>query len=243
MTPIQLVRSHFFNKKSISIFTDSSYTNINDSNTACPGYCIYWDDILIEQGFDIKQNTTSQRGELYAILMAVIASYKYRRYNIRIFSDSQTSIFAIRYRIFNWINKTNNGEIMLGDEGIIQNQDIIMEIVYTILNNNIPIEFYHVKGHVKTYDRESIEHAKEVFMNSNRTDVPYIITDDLINLIIRGNIQVDKYTGFMLDKHINDPAFDRSNMISALTPPCYGEFDVVKYKSLVENIIFKKKGY
>lgn len=234
-----LSKNWLFNKKSICIFTDSSYTNINNANTACPGYCIYWDDVLIEQGFDIKRDTSSQRGELYAILMGIYNSYKYRNYTIRLFSDSQTSIFAIRHRIFNWINKQNQGMNILGEDGVIQNQDIIMDIIYTILNNNIPIELYHVKGHVKTYDPESIENAKRVFINSNVYGFSYDIDDSLIKCIINGNNQVDKYTGFMLEKYFLDPEYDKSRMIQAISPVSYGDFDVDKYKELVRNKIFK----
>lgn len=236
-----LTRNWLFNKKSISIFTDSSYTNYNNLNTACPGYCIYWDDILIEQGFDIKQNTSSQRGELYAILMGIYNSYKYRNYNLRLFSDSQTSIYAIRHRIFNWVNKQNQGQNILGDNGCIQNQDIIMDIIYTILNNNVHIEFYHVKGHVKSFDKESVENAKRVFISSNIYGFSYDVDDKLINCIIQGNNQVDKYTGFMLDKYVLDAEFNKQNLINGITPTQYGEFDIERYKELTRNRIFNNK--
>ena len=103
-----LRKNNIFNDQSISIFTDASfraYNKYSGVGTVCSGACVYNNDILIDQQFYIQKNKTVQQGELYAILMGVSMAYKYRNFGtIRLFSDSQTSIFAIRDRIFKWLN-------------------------------------------------------------------------------------------------------------------------------------------
>ncbi len=226
-----------FNENSICIFTDSSFKNkSNNKNiaigTTAPAVCIYNGTNLIDQTFNILHNTTTQQGELYAILLGVMKSYFYRNYKyIRLFSDSQVSIFGIRDRIFKWIRLTNEGQNILGDNGTIKNQDYIMDIVYYILSNNIPLELYHVKGHVKqSYD--SILHAKKVFQSSNY--ITENIDDALIYMISNANNTVDKYSTEMLNKNINNISYDTSNLVSAISLG-YTEFDIKKYYNLIKG--------
>ena len=225
-----LKKSDIFNKNSICIFTDASYTNIDNSNSVCSGACVYCKDLLIDQTFTIMHNSTVQRGELYAILLGVQKAFEYRQYqNIRLFSDSQTSIFAIRDRIFNWIRR-NKSENVLGENGSISNLDFIMDIVYEILSNNVRIEFYHVKGHVKQNDYDSIMNAKRVFKESNQITIP--IDDELIYSLAIGNDQVDRYSGYMLERFYQDPLYISNNLRNAVSIG-YAPFDTRKYHNLV----------
>lgn len=194
-----LYRKDLFNKNTICIFTDASYCSDNNGST-CSGYCVYYDDILVEQNFIIETSTTTQRGELNAILLGVDASYKYRNYKINLFSDSQTSIFAIRDRYTRWYKDTLYGMKILGDDGTIKNQDLISSIITRIAENKIPISLYHNKGHVKTYLKEDFQHAKDVFRKSN--NIYEEIDDALMFQICNGNNQVDAYTRFMLYNYI-----------------------------------------
>ncbi len=52
-----LKKSDIFNKNSICIFTDASYTNIDNSNSVCSGACVYCKDLLIDQTFTIMHNS------------------------------------------------------------------------------------------------------------------------------------------------------------------------------------------
>jgi len=223
-----------FNDNSVCIFTDSSFKNMsNDKNIAvgitAPSICIYIGTDIVYQDFYILHNSTTQQGELYAILMGVMKSYLYKDYkNIRLFSDSQVSIFGIRDRIFKWVRSTKEGKNILGENGSIKNQDYIMDIVYYILYNNIPIEFYHVKGHVKkSYD--SILKAKNTFKNSN--NIIEAVDDALIYMISSANNYVDNYSTDMLYSNLN-------NFITNLKPGVsigYTDFNINQYYKLIKG--------
>lgn len=202
-----LYKRDLFDKDKICIFTDASYCNDNNGSS-CSGYCIYHDDILIEQDYHIDINTTTQRGELYAILMGINASYKYRNYEINLFSDSQTSIFAIRDRYSRWYKDTMSGMHVLGDDGTIKNQDLISAIVTKIAENRIPVSLYHNKGHVRINYERDIAYAKNVFKKSNY--ISEDIEDLLILRICNGNNQVDEYTRFMLSKYLEYARYHKS---------------------------------
>lgn len=228
-----LLKHTIFNRNSINIFTDASLKNHNGIVSVCPGYCVYIGDVLVEQDFYIMHNATINQGELHAIMMGVMAAVKLRNLeniqNIRLFSDSQTSVFAIRDRIFKWINRCNDGLLCGVDGTPISNQDYIMNIIYYILQCNLSISFYHVKGHMKMHDYYDIQHAKSVFQKSN--NINDRIDDELIRQICIGNNQVDRYTGAMLDLYLNDNRYQTSytNVITI----GYAPFDTKTYKTLI----------
>ena len=229
-----VVKSTFFNNNSICIFTDSSF-KITDKEkyvgSICAGACIYWKDVLIDSCYNIIHNVTSQRGELHAILLGIQKSYYYDKFNINLFSDSQTSIFAIRDRIFRWFNDTqNNYSNYLQEDGQISNKDLILDIINNIINNDIHINLYHNKGHVKIYDYKSLCYAKEVFKRSN--NIKDNIDDELIKAISIGNDQVDRYTGFMLDNYIYDNT--RNHYLNAIYGVYNKDLDLEKYRNLIK---------
>lgn len=197
-----LERKEFFNQNSVCIFTDASFTMRDNIPSTCAGACVYIDGLLIDQDFHIYHNCSSQRGELYAILMGVYFANKYSNFkNINLFSDSLNSVLAYRSRIFKWINHDN----FLGEHGSVQNQDIIMDTIYTIDAFHIPINFIHVKGHVDINNKKLIKESKEMFQRSN--GVMEDISLDLIKQIAIGNNQVDNYTRYMLNYYYNDPRY------------------------------------
>ena len=229
--------SDLFNNNSICIFTDSSFKNESKNKsiaigTTAPAVCIYNGTNLIMQDFKILHNSTTQQGELYAILIGIMKSYLYRNYkHIRLFSDSQVSIFGIRDRIFKWVRETNEGKNILGEDGTIKNQDYIMDIIYYILSNNIPIELYHVKGHVKkSYD--SILHAKKVFQTSN--NINENIDDALIYMISNANNEVDNFSTRMLNQYINNPLYNILNTKSDMSIG-YTQFNIKTYYNLIKG--------
>lgn len=228
-----------FNPDSICIFTDSSFRKDKHLSqtiaigTTAPAYCVYNGDYCIEQGFHILHNSTSQQGELYAMLLGVMVAYKYRNYpHIRIFADNQNAVFSVREWIFKWVMETSNGRHTLGPDGRINNQDYIMDIIYTIISNNIYLEFYHIKGHVNIKDRESVLVAKDLFERSN----PFVgrVDDATIYQLAMGNNAVDEYSTVMLRAHINDSEYDTSNMTPAVSIG-YAPFDMHNYITLVNK--------
>ncbi len=227
-----LFKRNLFHNNSVNIFTDASLRTVNGITSVCPGVTVYIGDILVYQNFHILHNTTINRGELYAIMMGVMEAVKYRNCGeLHLFSDSQTSIFAIRDRIFKWINNCND-DILRGSDGKpISNIDYIMDIVYYIIQCSLRIDFFHVKGHIKFCDYYEIQKAKSVFARSNNIQEP--IDDELIRQVCIGNDQVDRYTGIMLDLYINESRFKIDHMIPLISSIGYAPFDVNRYKSLI----------
>ena len=226
-----LFKRNIFNKNSVNIFTDASLKTVNGITSVCPGCSVYIGDILVYQNYHILHNATVNQGELYAIMMGVIEAVKYRHIGIlRLFSDSQTSIFAIRDRIFKWINNCDDGVLRGSDGKEVANIEYIMNIVYYILQCNLSIEFYHVKGHIKFYDYYDIQRAKSVFAKSNC--IQDHIDDELIRQISICNDHIDKYTGLMLDLYINDERFNTKHLIPVVTIG-YAPFNTGQYRSLI----------
>lgn len=226
-----LKKWNIFNDQSISIFTDASFKafgKYNGLGTVCSGACVYNNDILIDQQYFIDTNKTVQQGELYAILMGISMMYKYRNFkNIRLFSDSQTSIFAIRDRIFKWLNLQKKYGGVLDEGGEIKNVNYIMNIVHTLLANNIPIELYHVKGHVNVNSNDSVINAINVFRSSNNINLN--IDYDLIKQLAICNDQVDRFTKFMLNYNTDYASYRNAINFD------YNGIDINSYRSLVKE--------
>ena len=226
-----LKKWNIFNDQSISIFTDASFKafgKYNGLGTVCSGACVYNNDVLIDQQYFIDTNKTVQQGELYAILMGISMMYKYRNFkNIRLFSDSQTSIFAIRDRIFKWLTLQKKYGGVLDDGGEIKNVDYIMNIIHNIITNNVPVELYHVKGHVNINSDSSLINAINVFRSSNGININ--IDYDLIKQIALCNDQVDRFTKFMLNYDSNPIIYKNTIAFG------YNGIDVNLYKTLVKD--------
>ena len=198
-----MYNSDIFTPDAINIFTDASILKINSVETiGCAGCVLVFGELIdknIQEYYQIIRNTTSNNSEIKAIRLGIQNVLKYKnQYNkIRLFSDSQISIFGIRDRIFNW--KYINGTY-IGTEGTpIKNQNIFLEIVYTILENNLNIEFYHQKGHV-TYTPRSINDAMHVFIASN--NIREYVDESFIKQISIFNNMVDNNSRNYLDNFI-----------------------------------------
>lgn len=230
-------KEEFFNDETICIFTDAS-SQIPDFSKGikapytAPAYCVYHNNMCIEQGATILLNTTSQQGELYALLLGVQAAVKYKGYRIKIFGDNQNAIIGIREWLYRWVIDNNNYKNVLGPNGRIKNQDYYMDIIYTILGNQIPLELYHVKGHVNIKDIPALEHAKEMFVRSN----PFIgddITNELAYFIAMGNNTVDNYSTTFAKSYIENRDCATSGELAVHFD--YSRFNMNEYLSLVNR--------
>ena len=234
-----MIQSDLFNSDSVCIFTDSSFKESpkcksgTSIGTTAPAYCVYFNNSCIEQDFHILHDSTSQQGEMYAMLLGIRASYRYRNWckYIRIFSDSQNTVFAIRDRMVNWASSTNNGIKILGSDGSIKNQGYLMMIVNEIMSNNIPLILYHVKGHVNIKSDPSIISARKTFLQSN----PFItkIDNNDIYRIAMGNNAVDEYSTVMLRSNIDNPRYKISKTSKKEISVEYYKFDINRYSKLV----------
>ena len=221
-------------QKGLNIFTDASMMYINNSTEnalGCSGYVAVAKGNIIDQDVFILHNTTVNKAELYGLLMGVYAAIKYKdKYDtIRIFSDSQLSIFAIRDRIFKWIRNAKTGACNLvgSDNQIIKNQDLIMEIIYTILTFGVKIEFYHQKGHIDIVNKGSIAKATKTYCLSN--GVNYVDQDIIITISMYNNF-IDNLTRQHLKLNYDLHTNIKSGLIYEYYP-----FDINKYKSLINR--------
>ena len=189
-----------FTPNSLNIFTDASIKKLHTGETIGSAGCLVVIDVLEERKtwaeYRIFRNTTNNNSELKAILLGVQNAIRFRREygrpnnrTIRLFSDSQISIFGLRDRIFNWGFRDNS---YIGyDNKPIKNQDVILEIINTIIDNDIHIDFYHQKGHV-SYNNESLNNAMHVFSVSN--NIRENIDIDFIKQISKFSNDVDTLT-------------------------------------------------
>lgn len=231
-----------FNETSVCIFTDSSFRK-NDNcstsyiGTAAPAYCVYHNNVCIDKGFQLIYDATSVQGELHALLLGIRASARYKNYTIRLFSDNQTAICAVRDWIFNWVKETHSGKATLGPKGRIKNQPLIINIIQCIMYNNIPIELYHVKGHVNVNIGYKLNQAKQMFLTNNYLNIPAEFVDDqLIQALAIGNNDVDQYSTEMLKMYYFDPNFKKMNDLIQIG---FKTFDLNKYSTLINS----KNGY
>ena len=160
---------NFVNANTLNIFTDASIRKIGKNKSAgCYGAIAMLGVNKIDEDYRICTDTTSNNSEIKAIRSGVGLAIKWRHTAqvINLFSDSQISIFGIRDRIYNWTLTKDNRLTGYGNAKI-QNQSVYIEILNMIVSNNIPINFYHQKGHVKMNDEDSAENAAHVFLASN----------------------------------------------------------------------------
>lgn len=233
-----IYKKDIFNRRSISVFTDaSSYVTKHDNvQHVCSGYSIYVGDILVEQNAAILHGITVNQGELYGIKMGIDAAIRLSNgadhiTSIRLFSDSQISVYAIRDRIYRWIER-GNGCNLIGVEGQeIANIEYIMSIINTIMYYNKKIEFYHVKGHADGNSPRDLKKAKETFHCSNGINQP--TDDNLIRQLCIGNDQVDRYTGMILGMFLESGKQSVTTAISS----GYTQFDTDRYRYLTGGIL------
>lgn len=215
-----------FTNDSVCIFTDSSTLKLLDgTTTCCSGFCIASPYAILETGYSYMNKSTNNRGELYAIILGLQAALKYKK-RIKIFSDSLYSIRSIRDSIFNQ-SKFGTAQVLeTADKKDVLNQDLIMEIIYLILNYKISVQFFHQKGHVSIKSETSVHHALEVFCISN--NIPHADIN-LIKIISSYNNIVDTMTKDMLGITINN-----YNSVSAIHF-LYNGFDAGLYKNLIKG--------
>jgi ribonuclease HI len=167
-----------FNDYTLNIFTDASILQLPGEHIGCPGVILamtkYGKQYEIPYDYKILRNSTNNESEITAILMGVYAGLKLRNEfrTINLFSDSRICIQGLKYWIFNWVNNIRDNKIISSSHKEVANQQIILQIIYTIIENNLRINLYHQKGHV-TLDSDSQENAKKVFKETN------FITEDV----------------------------------------------------------------
>lgn len=234
----EIKSTDIFTHDALNIFTDASMRKIKKQNgeveqIGCAGaILVFGAEEESESHYQIIRNTTNNNSEIKAIRLGVQNALKYKdqfKY-IRLFSDSQISIFGIRERIFKWYIK--HGQFCGYDGTPIKNQDIMLEIVNTLILNNMRIELYHQAGHVETNQKSLLE-AIHVFAASN--NIRDTISYEFMKKISGYNNAVDSNSRLRLDDA--EQKIKQNN--SAFSDPLkfrYTDFDKARYSNLVNTI-------
>ena len=184
-----------FNSKTLNIFTDASIRNVNNETIGAPGYVAVLGDQIISQDVRILRESTNNQSEIYAIYMAIQFALKYRNnvQVINVFSDSQFSIYGLREWIFNWMNNIYNDILYNSSGNMVSNQNIILAIIYTIIDYKLVINLYHNRGH---FTIDKIPEFIELFKKHNFLND--YIDREAAEKIIRYNSIVDHTTRSLL---------------------------------------------
>lgn len=232
---MQITEKFHNDAKYINIYTDASMYHVKSptgkiiETVGCPGAIVVNQNNIIRSDRVILRNSTVNIAELTAINLGLLLASKYPSYGIRLFSDSQLSVFTIRDRIFNYIRDCGDSSILMTQDSTpLKNVTIIMEIITNILAYDIHVDIYHQKGHVNTNVSKDIEHAKNVFAKSNGISVGRI-EDSYIKNISYYNNYVDNMTRTYLRENLS--LVDELG-IQPFTFE-YQPFDVSRYKKLI----------
>lgn len=197
----------WFNR-SINIFTDASLTHYQDHTITCGGYIVVKDRMIIDSNYSIINNSTSNYGELYAVLLGIQAAIKYKNQfmPINLFSDSKISVETLRNWIFSWSMRDN---VLYNSSGKpAENQDIIAFIVNVVTMNQIPITLYMQRGHKNPNKSDDVKVQKNYFRFANGFEIDketakkLCYYNDFIDNLTRSNlISVIRDSTFMDSKY------------------------------------------
>lgn len=227
-----------FNSNTLNIFTDASIKKMPDGETiGCAGaYVIVGprasDEYVIEKDIRIIRGTTSNNSEIHAVKLGIEKALKYRGLGFRtinLISDSKICIYGLREWIFKWIPDSVGKDCLIGSTNQeVANQDVILQIIYTILDNDLNINFYHQNGHVKINNMKNMLEAKTTFITSNflKNDVDL----ELIKNISIANDAIDVFTGYILDNTQFSKVYPQPMMRYIYVP-----FDKDKYAKLINT--------
>lgn len=189
--------------ESINIFTDASLVHYSGHTITCGGYAVVKDGVIIDSNYRIINNSTSNYGELYAVLLGVQAAIKYKSLfkNINLYSDSMISIQSLRNWIFKW---KKEGDMLFNSSGnYAENQDIITLIINVITLNQIPISLYMQRGHKNPSRRDDVLTQKEYFEKVNNVSIDY----ETARKLCYYNAFIDDLTRTNLKKIVADNTF------------------------------------
>lgn len=216
-----------FNNKTLNIFTDASITRIGEETIGAPGYiAVTGSENIIDKKELIIRKTTNNQCEIYAIFMAIQCAIKNRDKVevINIFSDSQFAIYGLREWIFKWVSNIREDTLYNSTDKPVANQEIFLNIIYTILRENLNINFYHNRGH---FTGGQVRKFIELFTKHNFLD-DYIDTAAACTIMYY-NDMIDKSTKRLLSNiNLSD--------IHILELPNYvasKDLDMEQYKKLL----------
>ena len=217
-----------FNPTTLNIFTDASVKQMMYGFDSCSGIIAIIGDHKLAEQIKINRNTTNNFGELYAIQMAVQLAFDAKRLlkqspkYINIFSDSLISVRGLREWYNGWgINEEHEVE------RIVANKEIIARIISMIIDYEINISLFHIKGHVNFNKNSDIHKAIQKFYQHNKDTGE--IDFETMKLMLQCNDYVDNSTRNFLQQSENVPITIRP--IERLL--MFSDQDLEKYRNLI----------
>lgn len=198
---------------------------------------------VIDERYSIYHDCTNNAAELLAVLEAVRLGHHAikcsdNKSHINIISDSRISIQGLRDWIFNWVCHVNGG-IMYGSSGPVQNQRIILQIVYEIIQNGDFIRFYHIRGHQKV---NNVSTFTKSFSNENGFPIQNI-DPRFPEYLIRSNYRVDTLSRDMLNEEnmkSTEPLYLRESL---LIKKQYPMEPIINMEDFIYNLDMDKYKY
>lgn len=212
--------------KEMNIFTDASIiTTACGETIGCAGAICMENNNICK--FEILRDSTNNISELTAVRLAIELALMDRDFDIvNIWADSQWAIFGLTRWIKAWMRNTCGGILYNSSGEPVKNQQIFLSIIKLIVENNLRVNFYHVKGHINPNDIKSLNHAVEVFNRSNHCG----IKRDKMYRAANMNNKVDKITRDILENYKMEP---RVYLKHGIVNPILSNEILIRYYNLV----------
>lgn len=144
----------------------------------------------------IQRNATNNSAEILAIWTGIVEALKLRQSYpgaiFRLFSDSKISLYGLRDWMKNWVRGIKPDGILISSSGQpVMNQQRFIDCFNLIVENNLKIELYHQRGHVREKNMP-LEVARAQFIKANKV-APEGMGTTIENLCY-GNDMIDNIT-------------------------------------------------
>lgn len=238
-----------FNKNTLNVFTDASIIknlcNITKhgaheyETVGCAGATVaVMNDnktlSMIDNSLKIVRNSTSNNSEIEAVKLGIQMILQYRRSSphittFNLVSDSKLCIYGLREWIFNWVRDARDNSLIGSTGQEVANQDVILQIIYMIMDNELSVNLYHQNGHININNQNNLMRAKETFIKSNFLNQDVDI--ELIKNISTANNYIDNLTRDHLTSTIINGGYPKEYMIRHI----YVDIDVARYSELINK--------
>ncbi len=221
----------------INIFCDASIDL--KTKIACGGCYIIRQDISgetmpIGHRQIIQMNATNNSAEILAIWVGVVEALRLRQTYpgaiFRLFSDSKISLYGLRDWMKSWVEHIKNDGTLISSNGQpVMNQQRFIHIFNLIVENNLRIEFYHQRGHVKDTNMP-LEIARAQFIKANKVSPENM--GIRIETICNCNDIIDNLTRNAIYAYINNGTLLPNTEIEGVIP-----FDYIIRKNMLHQYI------
>lgn len=185
-----------FNEDTLNIFTDSSVKTMEYGFDSASAIVALMGDKKVLERVELNRNTTNNYGEIRAIYMGVEAAEEINRYfkpkYINIFSDSRISVLGLKEWYKKWDVVDEQGYSITSSGNRVANQSVIWSIMRFIIDHNLHLSIYHIKGHVDPNKKGALKDYAHKMRVINGDIGAGLIEEEDIRKLIEGNDYVDR---------------------------------------------------